>query len=224
MAHVRRHPGPVRRPVQRHRLARRAASTRTRRRSASPPGCCRAFHLRRRSRSPTSASSATRSTSAPRRRACSPPRPTSAGASRRAARARLGRRRRADPDRPVRDDVLGLGVDGADGTEWYFPQRLTLRHRRGRQRHRQPGAEGARRRRHHGPPPPEAAADLRLRARLGGAGVLFDAQSLAAQSGIPAGNLLLSDRASTYAHNDPAGAYPRNAFFAGLIRFLHRVG
>ena len=60
-------------------------------------------------------------------------------------------------------------------------------------------------------------------ARLGGAAVLRDAQSLAAQSGIPAGNLLLINRQSTYAHNDPAGAYPRNAFFAGLMRFLARV-
>jgi len=54
--------------------------------------------------------------------------------------------------------------------------------------------------------------------------VLVDAKALAAQSGIPAGNLLLIDRASTYAHNDPAGAYPRNAFVAGLTRFLHRLG
>ncbi len=60
-------------------------------------------------------------------------------------------------------------------------------------------------------------------ARLGGAGVLTDARALAAQSGIPARNLLLINRQSTYAHNDPAGAYPRNAFFAGLMRFLGRV-
>jgi hypothetical protein len=53
--------------------------------------------------------------------------------------------------------------------------------------------------------------------------VLLDAQALAAQSGIPASNLLLINRASTYAHNDPAGAYPHNAFFAGLMRFLARV-
>ena len=60
-------------------------------------------------------------------------------------------------------------------------------------------------------------------ARLGGAGVLADAKQLAAQSGIPQVHLLLIDRQSTYAHNDPAGAYPRNAFFAGLMRFLARV-
>jgi hypothetical protein len=60
-------------------------------------------------------------------------------------------------------------------------------------------------------------------ARLGGAAVLVDPKQLAAQSGIPATNLLLIDRASTYAHNDPVGAYPRNAFAAGLVRFLHRI-
>ena len=60
-------------------------------------------------------------------------------------------------------------------------------------------------------------------ARLGGSGVLVDAKQIAAQSGIPASNLLLINRQSTYAHNDPAGAYPHNAFFAGLMRFLARV-
>ena len=40
----------------------------------------------------------------------------------------------------------------------------------------------------------------------------------------PAGNLLLINRASTYAHNDPAGAFPQNAFATGLISFLHRIG
>ncbi len=120
--------------------------------------------------------------------------------------------------------LSGFGVDGADGSEWYFPDRLTL----------DTGAVG------NGITNPaqrvlgvDATMGRRLPkrlliyafgARLGGAGVLLDAQSLAAQSGIPAGNLLLTDRASTYAHNDPAGAYPRNAFFGGLLRFLHRVG
>ena len=118
----------------------------------------------------------------------------------------------------------GLGVDGADGAEWYFPQRLTI----------DAGAVG------NGIANPagrvlgvEATLGRRLPrrlliyafgARLGGAGVLLDAKALAHQSGIPPDNLLLIDRASTYAHNDPAGAYPRNAFFAGFMRFLRRAG
>jgi pimeloyl-ACP methyl ester carboxylesterase len=118
----------------------------------------------------------------------------------------------------------GLGVDGADGTEWYFPARLTI----------DSGAVG------NGlSNPAERVLGLdatlgrrlprRLRiyafgARLGGSGVLLDAKALASESGIPARNLLLIDRASTYAHNDPAGAYPRNAFADELTQFLHRVG
>ena len=118
----------------------------------------------------------------------------------------------------------GLGVDGADGTEWYFPARLTI----------DSGAVG------NGLSNPaervlgvDATLGRRLPrrlriyafgARLGGSGVLLDAKALASESGIPARNLLLIDRASTYAHNDPAGAYPRNAFADGLTQFLHRVG
>jgi hypothetical protein len=117
----------------------------------------------------------------------------------------------------------GFGVDDADGTEWYFPARLTI----------DSGAVG------NGLSNPAqrvlgVSATLGRRlptrlviyafgARLGGSGVLLDARQLAAQSGIPASNLLLINRQSTYAHNDPAGAYPHNAFFAGLMQFLRRV-
>ena len=58
---------------------------------------------------------------------------------------------------------------------------------------------------------------------LGGAGVLQAAQLLAAQSNIPPGNLTLVNRQSTYAHNDPAGAYPHNDFFDRLVPFLERI-
>ena len=36
-------------------------------------------------------------------------------------------------------------------------------------------------------------------------------------------NLTLVNRHSTYAHNDPAGAYPRNVFFDDLISFLAKI-
>jgi hypothetical protein len=120
--------------------------------------------------------------------------------------------------------LSGLGVDGADGSEWYFPQRLTI----------DSGAIG------NGIASPaqsvlglHATLGRRLPrrleiyafgARLGGAGVLLDARALAAQSGIPASHRLLINRASSYAHNDPAGAYPRNDFANGLVSFLHRLG
>jgi hypothetical protein len=61
-------------------------------------------------------------------------------------------------------------------------------------------------------------------AALGGARVPAAAQLLAEQSHIPARNLTLVNRQSTYAHNDPAGAYPNNAFFRNLAAFLRKVG
>ena len=51
-----------------------------------------------------------------------------------------------------------------------------------------------------------------------------DAQILARQSGIPMSNLTLVNHQSTYSHNDPAGAYPNNAFFNRLVPFLGKVG
>jgi hypothetical protein len=46
---------------------------------------------------------------------------------------------------------------------------------------------------------------------------------LARQSGIPMRNLTLANYQSTYSHNDPAGAYPHNAFFQRLVPFLGKV-
>ena len=46
------------------------------------------------------------------------------------------------------------------------------------------------------------------------------ADALAKQSGIPTRNLTLINRHSTYAHNDPAGAFPDNVFFKHLMPFL----
>ncbi len=50
------------------------------------------------------------------------------------------------------------------------------------------------------------------------------AQQLAQQSGIPVKNLTVANYQSTYSHNDPAGAYPDNAFFNLLVPFLGKVG
>ncbi len=117
----------------------------------------------------------------------------------------------------------GSGLQGVDGSEWYFPQRLTD----------DTGAVG------NGLTNPAQKVldvdatmgralprDLRIYAFctvLGGAGVLSAARELAAQSGIPKRNLTLVNRQATYSHNDPAGAYPNNAFFAHLIPFLSGI-
>ncbi len=117
----------------------------------------------------------------------------------------------------------GASVEGADGTEWYFPQRLTD----------DTGAVG------DGNANPaqsvlgvDATMGHRLPTRLliyafgaqlGGANVLTAAQTLAQQSNIPAANLTLVDDSAVYAHNDPAGAYPHNLFMDQLVPFLQRV-
>ena len=49
-------------------------------------------------------------------------------------------------------------------------------------------------------------------------------KQLATQSRIPTRNLTLINRHTTYAHNDPAGAFPNNVFFAHLIPFLRGCG
>jgi hypothetical protein len=60
-------------------------------------------------------------------------------------------------------------------------------------------------------------------AALGGTRVLDAARALARQSGIPRSRLTLVDRHTTYAHNDPNAASPRNDFVARLIPFLGRI-
>jgi hypothetical protein len=117
----------------------------------------------------------------------------------------------------------GARMNNVDGTEWYFPQRLTD----------DTGAVG-----NGNANPAQAILDVHATmgrdlpkslliyafgARLGGANVLQAAQALAAQSQIPASNLTLVNRESTYAHNDPAGAYPRNDFLDRLVTFLGKV-
>jgi hypothetical protein len=116
----------------------------------------------------------------------------------------------------------GDGVSGADGTEWYFPQRLTddsgaVNNGIANPAQTVLGLDAT-----MGRQLPKTLQIYAFGAHLGGAGVLADALGLAFQSGIPAKNVLLINRASSYAHNDPAGAYPRNAFFSGLVRFLGR--
>jgi hypothetical protein len=119
--------------------------------------------------------------------------------------------------------LSGLGVDGADGSEWYFPRRLTIDAGAVANGIANPAQSVLGLRAIMGRQLPRRLLIYAFGARLGGAGVLLDARALAAQSGIPAGNLLLINRASTYAHNDPAGAFPRNAFADGLLRLLRRI-
>ncbi|HXQ44825.1 MAG TPA: alpha/beta hydrolase [Acidimicrobiales bacterium] len=117
----------------------------------------------------------------------------------------------------------GYPMTNVDGTEWYFPQRLTDDTGavdNGNPNPAQKTLDLDATMGHHLP------RDLRIYAfgaHLGGAAVLQDARLLARQSHIPSSHLTLVNRQSTYSHNDPAGAYPDNVFFSDLIPFLHKV-
>ena len=117
----------------------------------------------------------------------------------------------------------GACVRGADGTEWYFPQRLTDDTGAVADGNANPaqavlGVDATMG--HH---LPTSLLIYGFGGRLGGPDVLTAAQVLAQQSGIPSGNLTLVDESKVYAHNDPAGAFPNNLFVDHLIPFLHRV-
>jgi hypothetical protein len=118
----------------------------------------------------------------------------------------------------------GWGLKGVDGTEWYFPQRLTddtaaVGNGLANPAQKVLGLDAT-----MGRKLPRALRIYAFCTSLGGPRVLAATRALARQSHIPARNLTLVDRASSYAHNDPAGAYPSNAFFSGLIRFLGSLG
>jgi len=117
----------------------------------------------------------------------------------------------------------GYPIRNVDGTEWYFPQRLfddTAAVGNGDTNPAQSVLDVDSTMGHD---LPRSLLIYAFGARLGGESVLQAAQQLAAQSGIPSANLTLVNRQSTYAHNDPAGAYPDNVFFEFLMRFLKKV-
>jgi pimeloyl-ACP methyl ester carboxylesterase len=117
----------------------------------------------------------------------------------------------------------GEGIQNANGTEWYFPQRLTDDTAAVDNGNANPGQSVLDVDATMGHSLPKNLLIYAFGARLGGASVPQDAQVLAQQSGIPMSNLTLANYQSTYSHNDPAGAYPNNAFFNRLIPFLGKV-
>jgi hypothetical protein len=120
--------------------------------------------------------------------------------------------------------LAGAGVQGADGSEWYFPARLTLDLAGVGNGTASPAQRVLGLRSTLGRKLPRSLRIYGFGARLGGSLILTEIQRLADQSGIPRSHLTLIDRHSTYAHNDPAGAFPHNVFFTHLVRFLRRVG
>jgi pimeloyl-ACP methyl ester carboxylesterase len=118
--------------------------------------------------------------------------------------------------------LSGFPLQNVDGTEWYFPQRLTddssaINNGKANPAQAVFGIDTTMGRR--------LPHTLRMYAfgAFGGQAILDATTELAKQSHIPKRNLTLVNRHGTYAHNDPAGAYPHNVFFAHLVKFLKRI-
>ena len=116
--------------------------------------------------------------------------------------------------------LSGTGLTSSDGSEWYFPERLTID--TGAVGNGNANAAQSVLNVHstEGSNLPKTLKIYAIATELGKQGVLTSAETLAQQSGIPSNNLTLINEETTYAHNDPAGAYPNNEFFNHLVPFL----
>jgi pimeloyl-ACP methyl ester carboxylesterase len=118
--------------------------------------------------------------------------------------------------------LAGAGLSNVDGSEWYFPQRLTDDTGAVDQGNANPAQKvlGLDATMGHKLP-----RSLRIYAfgAFGGTLITKDAAALAKQSGIPRRQVLLVSRHGAYAHNDPAAAFPHNVFFTNLMTFLAKV-
>ena len=117
----------------------------------------------------------------------------------------------------------GAGILSTDGTEWYFPMRLTIDTRVVGNGIANPGQKVLGVRSTMARRLPRRLHIYAFGAALGDGRVVTAAKLLAQAAHIPSRNLVLIDRGTTYAHNDPAGAYPHNVFFSHLIAFLRRI-
>jgi pimeloyl-ACP methyl ester carboxylesterase len=118
----------------------------------------------------------------------------------------------------------GMPMKNVTGTEWYFPQRLTDDTGAVDEGNANPAQKILDVDATMGHHLPKSLRIYAFATVLGGEAVLEDAQTLAKQSGIPMSHVTLVNRQTTYSHNDPAGAYPDNAFFAHLVPYLKEVG
>ena len=118
----------------------------------------------------------------------------------------------------------GWGLKGLDGTAWYHPQRLTIDSSAVAAGNANPAQQVLNVHATHGHDLSKKLRIYAFGAALGGTRVLDAASILASQSGIPKSRLVLVDRHSTYSHNDPSSASPKNAFVKHLIPFLKKIG
>jgi pimeloyl-ACP methyl ester carboxylesterase len=117
----------------------------------------------------------------------------------------------------------GWGLKGLDGTAWYHPMRLTIDSGAVAAGNANPAQKVLNVHATHGHDLSRRLRIYAFGAALGGQRVLAAAQVLAQQSGIPKRHLVLVDRHTTYSHNDPSSASPKNAFVAHLIPFLKKI-
>ena len=117
----------------------------------------------------------------------------------------------------------GTGILGHDGTAWYHPQRLTIDSGAVAAGNANPTQQVLDVHATHGDDLSRKLRIYAFGASLGGQRVLDAATALAGQSGIPKKNLKLVNRASTYAHNDPNSAFPKNDFVKKLVPFLGKI-
>ena len=117
----------------------------------------------------------------------------------------------------------GDGLRGLDGTAWYHPQRLSIDAGAVGNGLANPAQKVLGVKSTKGRALPRDLKIYAFGAALGGARVPAAARALAKQSRIPARNVRGASRASTYSHNDPNSAYPKNAFVDGLVPFLKGI-
>jgi hypothetical protein len=122
------------------------------------------------------------------------------------------------------DMFSGWGLTGLDGTAWYHPLRLTIDAGAVADGNANPAQDVLGVHATHGDDLPKSLRLYAFGAALGGTRVIDATRALAKQSGIPADHVVLVDRHTTYAHNDPNSAAPRrNEFLKRLIPFLGRI-
>jgi hypothetical protein len=115
----------------------------------------------------------------------------------------------------------GWGLKNVDGVAWYHPMRLTLDAGSVADGNRNPAQKVMGVKAVHGD---DVKVPIYAFGAFGGQSVLDDAKTLAQQSHLPKRKLTLVNRHGGYAHNDPAGAFPKNAFLNHLVPFLDKIG
>jgi len=117
----------------------------------------------------------------------------------------------------------GAGYQSTDGSEWYFPTRLSLDAGAVDNGNANPAQAVLGVHSTLGAALPHALRLYGCMAALFGTAGITALQTLASQSGIPSGNVTAIDEHAVYAHNDPIGAYPTNACMPALKTFLSSI-